>query len=181
MGFEQLPDEIGGAREEHAAFLLGCFDAERDRQVRFAGADRPGDDQILGRSDPFPAGERVNLRGTDALDGGEIKGIEGLDLGKPRLAQSLTDHGLVSRGLLGAQHLLRAALLVLSTVCRGDVALQREVESLLCYEARDRTMIDGSALQVLGRAMAVEQSKSWIGRQVSHYRILSLLGRGGMG
>ena len=69
----------------------------------------------------------------------------------------------------------------LSTVCRGDAALQREVESLLCYEAHDRTMVDGSALQVLGRAMAVEQSTFWIGRHVSHYRILSLLDRGGMG
>ena len=45
--FEQLPDQIGGAREEHAPFLFRRFDAERDRQMRLAGADRAGEDQIL--------------------------------------------------------------------------------------------------------------------------------------
>jgi serine/threonine-protein kinase len=59
--------------------------------------------------------------------------------------------------------------------------LKREVESLLSYEAAGHPMIDGSALEALGRAMAAEQSHSWVGRQVSHYRVLSRLGGGGMG
>ena len=69
----------------------------------------------------------------------------------------------------------------LSRSCDGDAALKREVESLLSYEAAGHPMIDGSALEALGRAMAAEQSHSWVGRQVSHYRVLSRLGGGGMG
>jgi Tol biopolymer transport system component len=69
----------------------------------------------------------------------------------------------------------------LSDACRGDETLQREVESLLCYEARAHATIDGSAIGAVGRALAVEQAESWVGRQISHYRVLSILGGGGMG
>ena len=69
----------------------------------------------------------------------------------------------------------------LSSSCDGDTALQRETESLLSYEAVDHAAIDGSAMKAVGRAIAVEQSHSWVGRQVSHYRVLSRLGGGGMG
>ncbi len=102
-----MPDQIGRSGKEHTAFLLGRFHAQRDRQVRFPGADRPGEDQILGRGDPFPACEGVDLCGADALDRREIKRIKGFDLGKPRLAESLADHRLVPGGLLGAEHLLQ--------------------------------------------------------------------------
>ena len=69
----------------------------------------------------------------------------------------------------------------LSRSCDGDPALRSEVESLLSYEAVGHAAIDGSAVEAVGRAMAVEQSCSWAGRQVSHYRVLSRLGGGGMG
>ena len=69
----------------------------------------------------------------------------------------------------------------LFTACHGDAALQQQVESLIGYDSDGETMIDRSALQVLGEALAVEQSQSWVGWQVSHYRIVSLLRRGGMG
>src|SRR5439155_22004463 len=46
----------------------------------------------------------------DAFGGGEIKRVEGLDLGKARLAESLADHGLVPRRLLGAQDLVQVVL-----------------------------------------------------------------------
>ena len=69
----------------------------------------------------------------------------------------------------------------LSRSCDGDAALQREVESLLSYEAVGHAAIDGSAMEAVSRAMAVDQSHSWVGRQVSHYRVLSRLGGGGMG
>lgn len=69
----------------------------------------------------------------------------------------------------------------LFTACHGDAALQQQVESLIGYDRDGETMIDRFALQVLGEALAVEQSRSWVGRQVSHYRIVSLLRRGGMG
>jgi serine/threonine-protein kinase len=69
----------------------------------------------------------------------------------------------------------------LSRSCGADGALRNEVESLLSYEAAGHTVIDGSALEVVGRAIAAKQSHSWVGRQVSHYRIVSRLGGGGMG
>ena len=88
-------------------FCLRRFDAERDRQVRLAGADRAGEDQILRRGDPLAARERVDLRRADALGGGEIKRVERLHLGKARLAEPLPDHRLVPRGLLGAEDLVQ--------------------------------------------------------------------------
>ena len=100
--FEQLTHEIGRAGEEHAAFLLRRFDAERDREVRFAGADRAGEDQILRRGDPLAARERVDLRRADAVGGGEVEGVERLHLREARLAEPLADHRLMPRGLLGA-------------------------------------------------------------------------------
>jgi eukaryotic-like serine/threonine-protein kinase len=69
----------------------------------------------------------------------------------------------------------------LSRSCVGDDAMKSEVESLLSYEAMGHAVIDGSALEAAGRAIAAEQSHSWVGRQVSHYRIVSRLGAGGMG
>ncbi len=105
--FEQLPHQIGGAREEHAPFLFRRFDAERDRQVRLPGADRAGEDQILRRRDPLAARQRVDLRRADALDGGEIKRVEGLHLGEARLAEPLADHRLMARGELRAEDLLQ--------------------------------------------------------------------------
>jgi serine/threonine protein kinase/Tol biopolymer transport system component len=69
----------------------------------------------------------------------------------------------------------------LSSACQRDTALRQEVESLLAYERRTDFVVDLSAVEVLGRAIATEQSQSWVGRQISHYLVLSLLGRGGMG
>ena len=86
--FEQLPHQIGRPGEEHASFLLRRFHAERNREVRFAGADRTGEDQILGRGDPFAAREGVDLRRADAVGGGEIKGVERLHLREARLARA---------------------------------------------------------------------------------------------
>ena len=70
------------------------------------GPDRAGEDQILGCGDPLAARERVDLRRADAVGGGEVEGIEGLHLGKARLAQPLADDRLVARGLLRVEHLV---------------------------------------------------------------------------
>jgi len=69
----------------------------------------------------------------------------------------------------------------LSGACHDDVALQREVESLLFYDSSDEALVDRFALEVLGEDIAGDQSHSWVGRQVGHYCVSSLLGRGGMG
>jgi len=77
---------------------------------------------------------------------------------------------------------LRAAFL--DEECAGDVELCREVESLLAaHEGVEQTegFLKQSAPEVAARAMAAEQSTLLLGRQIGRYKILSLLGRGGMG
>ncbi len=73
----------------------------------------------------------------------------------------------------------RAAFL--DQVCAGDEALRREVESLLASDEQASDFLATPALRIAAEEIAEEQSRSLIGRQVGHYRILSLLGAGGMG
>ncbi|MDQ3010682.1 MAG: AAA-like domain-containing protein [Acidobacteriota bacterium] len=75
----------------------------------------------------------------------------------------------------------RAAFL--REACAGDKALLREVESLLAASARaamEGDFLNQPALEEMAMAMNEEQNEM-IGREISHYRILSLLGSGGMG
>ena len=74
------------------------------------GANRPGEDQILGCGDPLAARERVDLRRADALGGREVEGVERLHLREARLAEPLADDGLVPRRLLRAEHLVQVVL-----------------------------------------------------------------------
>ena len=73
----------------------------------------------------------------------------------------------------------RAAFL--EQACGEDEALRREVESLLAREEQAGSFLESPALEVAAEAMAENQKESLIGRQVGPYRILSLLGEGGMG
>src|SRR5262245_58099669 len=73
----------------------------------------------------------------------------------------------------------RAAFL--DQVCAGDEALRKEVESLLDSDAQAGDFLATPAFRVAAEEIAEEQSRSLVGRQVGHYRILSLLGAGGMG
>src|ERR1700756_2306148 len=73
----------------------------------------------------------------------------------------------------------RAAYLL--EVCAGDDSLRREVESLLAQETRGNSFLESPALDVAARAMAIDASKSFVGQQLGVYKIVSLLGAGGMG
>jgi Tol biopolymer transport system component len=59
--------------------------------------------------------------------------------------------------------------------------LRQEVESLLNHDSQREGWIDARALDIAAQALASTPSKTWIGREVLHYQVLSLLGRGGMG
>ena len=65
----------------------------------------------------------------------------------------------------------------LETACGGDEALRREVESLLGHGANAQDFMQAPAVE----AMARDQERSLVGKQIGSYTVLSLRGRGGMG
>jgi serine/threonine protein kinase len=70
----------------------------------------------------------------------------------------------------------------LAGACAGDDALRREVESLLGQSKGTDQFLETPALEVAAKILAEEQNQSsLIGRQLGSYRVLSLLGAGGMG
>jgi eukaryotic-like serine/threonine-protein kinase len=69
----------------------------------------------------------------------------------------------------------------LDRACGADAELRREVESLIASDEQAESFIEAPALEVAAGLLAQDQAASVIGRQVSHYQVLSLLGAGGMG
>ena len=73
----------------------------------------------------------------------------------------------------------RAAFLNLA--CAGDDALRREVESLLSSDEQASSFIESPAFEVAAELLADDQTQTLVGQHIGHYRVLSLLGTGGMG
>jgi tetratricopeptide (TPR) repeat protein/tRNA A-37 threonylcarbamoyl transferase component Bud32 len=63
----------------------------------------------------------------------------------------------------------------LDEACGGDVALRREVESMLTAHDEAGAFLEQPAIPTDGGAV------SWVGRRIGPYRIVGELGRGGMG
>ena len=88
---------------------------------------------------------------------------------EPLVAEALDLHGPA-----------RAAFL--DRACRGDLALRREVESLLKLDENARGFLEGSALEEAARSLTGEVGPAaMLGRQIAGYRIDALIGAGGMG
>src|SRR5262245_39162669 len=71
--------------------------------------------------------------------------------------------------------------LFLSEVCREDESLRQEVESLLAFHERATGFMESGPDEVAAQMLAEEPTFPPIGSHLGHYRILSLLGAGGMG
>ncbi len=69
----------------------------------------------------------------------------------------------------------------LAQVCGEDIELRAEVEKLLANHVSSEDFLSRPALNVAAALLAQDQTSSAVGRQLSHYRILALLGAGGMG
>jgi serine/threonine protein kinase len=69
----------------------------------------------------------------------------------------------------------------LDRACAGDDELRREIESLLKFDGRGDSFIKEPALLQVAAKMVAQERQSLIGKQFGSYRILSLLGEGGMG
>ena len=78
----------------------------------------------------------------------------------------------------------------LAEACNGDTELRDEVQALLNYDEQAGSFIEGSALELVARDMAADAPPeeppdssvdSVIPRQIGKYRLLNLLGKGGMG
>jgi serine/threonine-protein kinase len=73
----------------------------------------------------------------------------------------------------------RAAFL--DQACGDDLELRAEVDSLLAAYHKAGDFIENPALEVAARLLAKDPNRLLTGKTVSHYRIESLLGEGGMG
>jgi eukaryotic-like serine/threonine-protein kinase len=69
----------------------------------------------------------------------------------------------------------------LEKVCDGDETLRQELESLLVHDQQAEKFIEVPAFEIVATQLAGSAEQSMVGREISHYRILSLLGGGGMG
>src|SRR5437764_8215382 len=73
----------------------------------------------------------------------------------------------------------RAAFL--DETCHDDEGMRREVESLLTSHERAENFIEVPAFEVAPELATTDSSDALVGKLISHYRIESLIGIGGMG
>jgi serine/threonine protein kinase len=73
----------------------------------------------------------------------------------------------------------RAAFL--SAACVGDESLRMEVEALLRSDEAAESFIEEPAATLAAHVLAKQSDRSLAGQRISHYKIMSRLGAGGMG
>ena len=69
----------------------------------------------------------------------------------------------------------------LREACVGDEDLRREVESLLAVHEERGGFLDKPAREEVAQVLVKDQAQALVGRQIGSYKVLSLLGSGGMG
>ena len=69
----------------------------------------------------------------------------------------------------------------LAAACAGDDGLRREVESLLAHDQSQSDVLVAAISDAAGEPSDIRPIPDFIGKQIGPYRIVGLLGRGGMG
>ena len=69
----------------------------------------------------------------------------------------------------------------LARACADDAELRRQVESLINSHEQAADFIAAPALEVAAEMLAGDETDALTGRTIAHYRVLSLVGAGGMG
>ena len=69
---------------------------------------------------------------------------------------------------------------LLASACGGDESLRKEVESLIASHEKDGSFIDAPAYEVAAKLL-VNGGDLKPGQKIGHYKVLSTLGKGGMG
>src|SRR5919106_1259232 len=69
----------------------------------------------------------------------------------------------------------------LSRACADDPALRSEVESLIASHDQAGDSIEAMAAEAATEMLGDDRVDPIVGKQIGHYQVLSLIGRGGMG
>lgn len=69
----------------------------------------------------------------------------------------------------------------IAEACNGDEELRRELESMLDHHGRARSFIESPAYAVAAQTLVDDDSGILVGKSLGPYKILDLLGSGGMG
>src|SRR5437763_2918637 len=69
----------------------------------------------------------------------------------------------------------------LSEACADDPALRSQVESLIASHDQAGDSIEAMAAEAATEMLDDDQAVSIVGKQISHYQVVSRIGRGGMG
>src|SRR4051812_44102934 len=69
----------------------------------------------------------------------------------------------------------------LDEACSGDRLLRQEVESLLASHEEAGSFLAAPAVEVAARAVADDQAELVMGSKIGPYKMLTKIGRGGMG
>ena len=69
----------------------------------------------------------------------------------------------------------------INEACAGDDSLRHEVEVLLSAEGKAEGFLDAPAYAVAAEMLVDSANPSLMGKNISHYQVVSLLGQGGMG
>ncbi len=69
----------------------------------------------------------------------------------------------------------------LADACADDSSLQADIESLIAAHEQPGSFLDTPAIDLAVESAVAGQGHPLVGQSLGHYRILSLLGRGGMG